>query len=385
MPGNLRLLLWGLVLGLLSAFYPRLSTYLPASVSSRLPFLPLSSADLASPVGKRWAGTFHRYQQSVPLSQGYEHSRDAEWEALVEQQLRFGSKEGGRELEKEYRRQLREVERRAEHAGAENHIKETLPVYFVEQGDSVDASALERIGDEINALRPQSVILLVPHKTSTSHVLVSTSSTISSDSSPPLAFPSNPRLASHLLRTFAHLAPSGVPAAGSSLISLSPKTARVFSQLGLNSDLELVQVALPVLPNKQDGWPAERWWDVGRALHSLLHEVKREEFERMPGVKEKREEYRNVVVLALGSAKPKNAPEVFPALLESALAHHTSHARELSLHSLYSSTSGSKPQRAVRADNVALYAAVAAAGEGEGEQLGGRDAIGWRLGHLPVR
>lgn len=28
----------------------------------------------------------------------------------------------------------------------------------------MDASALERIGDEINALRPQSVILLVPHK-----------------------------------------------------------------------------------------------------------------------------------------------------------------------------------------------------------------------------
>ena len=135
MAPNVRLLLWGLVLGLLSAFYPRLPAYLPASVSSRLPFLP-SHALTATDVGKRWAGPFHRYQSGIDPHPGHEHSVEADWEAEIEMQLRFGSKEGGREIEKEYRRQLREVERRAEHAGAENGVGVHLPVYFVEQGVS---------------------------------------------------------------------------------------------------------------------------------------------------------------------------------------------------------------------------------------------------------
>lgn len=135
MAPNVRLLLWGLVLGLLSAFYPRLSSVLPTSVASRLPFLP-SHALHTTDVGKRWAGPFARYQAGIDPHPGHEHSVEADWEAEIEMQLRFGSKGSGRELEKEYRRQLREVERRAEHAGVENGVREALPVYFVEQGAS---------------------------------------------------------------------------------------------------------------------------------------------------------------------------------------------------------------------------------------------------------
>lgn len=137
--GNVRLLFWGVLLGLLSALYPRLPHYIPA-LSGRLPFLPTEHRDLlTSPSGKLWAETLHRYQASVPVLPNHEHSKQAEWEAELERQLRFGSKEGGRELEKEYKRQLREVERRAEHAGAENLVREVLPVYFVEHGALLSA------------------------------------------------------------------------------------------------------------------------------------------------------------------------------------------------------------------------------------------------------
>ncbi|GAA6053292.1 hypothetical protein JCM3770_006669 [Rhodotorula araucariae] len=378
MAPNVRLLLWGLVLGLLSAFYPRLPAYLPASVSARLPFLP-AHALTATEVGKRWAGPFHRYQHGIDPHPGHEHSVEADWEAEIEMQLRFGSKEGGRELEKEYRRQLREVERRAEHAGAENGVGAHLPVYFVEQGTDVDPSALEAIGAEINSLHPQAVILLAPHETTNSHLLISSAPHLSSTASPPVAFPSSPRLASALLRSFAHLAPSGVPATASALVTLSDASARVLDALGLERDTEVVQVALPVLADGGAGarWPAERWWDVGRALHALLHEK-----DEIKGG-QKRGGFANVVVLALGTAAPKNPSSAFPALLSSALAHHTSHARDLSLHALYSGSSGAKPQRGVHGDRVALYAAVAAAAEGEGEML--RGGAAWRLGHLPVR
>lgn len=132
MAGQVRLMFWGLLVGLLAAFLPR---YLPDAVSSRLPFYSDPHLRLRStPMGKRWSDTLHRYVSSNPIAKNHEHSREADWEAEIEQQLRFGSKEGGKELEKEYKRQLREVERRAEHAGAENLIEDMLPVYFVEQG-----------------------------------------------------------------------------------------------------------------------------------------------------------------------------------------------------------------------------------------------------------
>ncbi|GAA5930609.1 hypothetical protein JCM3775_003822 [Rhodotorula graminis] len=380
MAPNVRLLLWGLVLGVLAAFLPRLDlpSILPASVSSRLPFLP-SHALHTTEVGKRWAGPFARYQAGIEPHPGHEHSVEADWEAEIEMQLRFGSKESGRELEKEYKRQLREVERRAEHAGVENGLRETLPVYFVEQGDDVDIGALERIGAEINSLNPQSVILLAPHETTTSHLVVTSAPHVTSASSPPLSFPSSPRLASALLRSFAHLAPSGVPATSSAVLPLSSTSTRVLRALALDPDTELVNVALPVVEARDAQWGAERWWDVGKAVYGLLHEK-----DEVKGG-QRRGGYRNAVVLALGTAAPKKKTpsSSFAKQLASALADQTSHAREQSLHALYSSASGTKPQRGVDGARVALYAAVAAAGDGEGEPLEG--GAGWRLGHLPVR
>ena len=170
-----------------------------------------------------------------------------------------------------------------------------------------------------------------------------------------------------------------------------------------------MHVALPVVEAVDAQWGAERWWDAGKAVYGLLHEK-----DEVKGG-QRRGGYRNAVVLALGTAAPKKK-SVRPALslssctlaqpqarpdslslspraqqsstsfakqLASALSDQTSHAREQSLHALYSSASGTKPQRGIDGARVALYAAVAAAGDGEGEPLEG--GAGWRLGHLPVR
>ncbi|GAA5824037.1 hypothetical protein JCM11251_003389 [Rhodosporidiobolus azoricus] len=371
MPGQLRLLLYGLVLGLLSAFYPRLPAYLPSSVANRLPFLPAHSLD--TPSGKRWTGSHLRYQNGVPIAANHDGiSQEARWEEEIEQQLRFGDKNGGREMEKEYKRQLREVERRAEQAGAENSVREALPVYYLEQ--TLDDQVLAATGLDIDALEPRTVILLAPYKTRTSHVLVSTSSSLSpTDSS--VSYPSSPKIAQALLKRFAHYGTKGVPAAGSSLASLTPPASRVLSHLKLDPATEIVQVSLPILPKDEGGWDAERWWDAGKAISEVLHEK-----EGGSGMRKNDLKFRNVLVLALGTAAPKNPSTAFPALLDSALAHHTSHARELSLLSLYSSTGGAKPQKAVREGLVGLFTAVAAAGEAEGEEL--RDGAGWRFGQV---
>lgn len=144
---------------------------------------------------------------------------------------------------------------------------------------------------------------LTPHRSTTSsHLVVSTAPHLSSTSSPPLAFPSSPRLASALLRTFAHLPPSGVPATSSAVLPLSPASERVLRALRLETDTEVVQVALPVVDaaaeDRDAQWGAEQWWDVGRAVHQLLHEK-----EEVKGG-QRRGGYRNAVVLALGSATP---------------------------------------------------------------------------------
>ncbi|BGP18741.1 hypothetical protein JCM10213_009220 [Rhodosporidiobolus nylandii] len=372
--GNVKLLLYGLVLGLISAFYPRLPAYLPSSVADKLPFLPAHS--LNSPAGKRWTGVLQRYQADTPIAPDFVHSKEAESEAEIERQLRFGDKNGGREMEKEYKRQLREVEMRAEHAGGENAVKDVLPVYFVETGSPSDI--LDKIGDEIDAIEPRTVILLAPHKTSTSHLLVSTSRAVSSASGPSLSFPANPSLAQSLLKRFAHAGDRGVAAAGSQLASLTPTVARVLSALNLDRETELVQVLLPVLGKDNGAWDAEKWWDTGKVLHELLHEK-----EGGRGMRKDDLKYRNVLVLALGTAAPKTQSDSFPVLLDSTLAHHTSHARELSLLSLYSAVGGAKPQKGVREGLVGLFTAVAAAGEAEGEEL--RSGGGWRFGNLPVR
>lgn len=73
----------------------------------------------------------------------------------------------------------------------------------------------------------------------------------------------------------------------------------------------------------------------------------------------------------------------FASLLSNILSTHTSHSRSLSLAALYSSTSGSKPTKAVPRNQVGLVVAAEAAGEGEGESLEGGKV--WRFGALPIR
>ncbi|GAA5924084.1 hypothetical protein JCM1841_004567 [Sporobolomyces salmonicolor] len=362
MPGSVRLLLVGLVLGCLSAVYPLLPAYLPSSVSARLPFLPSHSLP---DTAKTWQ-SLHRYQSTIPISPNHEHSPEARWEEELERQLRFGSKEGGREIDKELKRVRREIERRTEQAGEENKINEGLPVYFVEQHYSPDS--LAALGREINSLVPLSLIVLAPYPTTAQHLLIATSPVLL-----PTSHRSSAKLAQSLLTSFAHLPPSGVPAASSSLLSLPSFTSQLLASLNLDSEIQVVFVALPVPSDEErerlgEGWETEQWWDVGKVLHELRH--------TQDGMR--------TVVMAVGSATPEKVSPSFPTLLLSTLAHHTSHAREVSLAALYASSSGSgTPRKAVPKARVGLYVAVAAAGEDEGERLEG--GAGWRFGGLPLR
>jgi hypothetical protein len=135
---SLKLLFYGLVLGLLSSFYPRLPAYLPSSVASFLPFL--NTLDHSS----SWTTSFRRHQDGTAPAPGFAPGKAAEWEADIEQQLRFGDKNGGREMEKEYKRQLREIESRAEKAGTENALNDVLPFYFLEEGAFLRAFSLKQ-------------------------------------------------------------------------------------------------------------------------------------------------------------------------------------------------------------------------------------------------
>lgn len=132
---NLRLFFVGLLLALLSILYPRLPQYLPPSVARHLPFLP-SLPDTAHHT--TWTN-LQRYQQGVPVSPDYDPFDVKGQEE--EYQLRVGSKEGGKEQEKQLKRQRREIERRTEFAGMENHVHRDLPVYFLQQGELVLPSA----------------------------------------------------------------------------------------------------------------------------------------------------------------------------------------------------------------------------------------------------
>lgn len=125
---NLRLFFLGLFLALISILYPRLPQYLPASVARHLPFLPTLPATAHHTT---WTN-LQRYQHGVPVSPDYDpfdlKGQEEEF------QLRVGSKEGGKEQEKQLKRQRREIERRTEGAGMENHVHSDLPVYFLQQG-----------------------------------------------------------------------------------------------------------------------------------------------------------------------------------------------------------------------------------------------------------
>lgn len=158
-------------------------------------------------------------------------------------------------------------------------------------------------------------------RTSASRLLVSTASTISSAYSPILSFTGSPRVASQLIRAFAHSPPLGVPAAGSTLPTLSPRSARVLSAMHLDPEVELVQVLLPVMLDKGARWGAEKWWDAGRAIHDYLHE-KDKGVAQVVGAGKRKREYKNVVVVALGSAAPKNVRSAWRCRRPAGLVAH---------------------------------------------------------------
>lgn len=81
------------------------------------------------------------------------------------------------------------------------------------------------------------------------------------------------------------------------MIKLTPAVTEMLSALKIERGVEVVQILLPVLAG-EEGWEAEKWWDAGKALHEYLHA-----HEVAVG---NRRVYKNTVVVAIGSAKPKH-------------------------------------------------------------------------------
>lgn len=126
---NIRLALYGVLLGLLPLLYPHLLSILPSAISSHLPFQSAS----VSP-SHHWSA-YQRLQDGSPRAANHDPFDLKGPEA--ERQKRFASKDGEREREKEDSRARRAVEVRAQSAGAENNLQSLLPVYFIEQGKSL--------------------------------------------------------------------------------------------------------------------------------------------------------------------------------------------------------------------------------------------------------
>lgn len=133
-------------------------------------------------------------------------------------------------------------------------------------------------------------------RTDVSHLVISSGPSIHTSEPPITSYTGSPRLASHLVRAFAHVEPAGVPATGSAVTKLAPRVASIVSDLGLERGVEVVQVLLPVLEGDK-GWEAEKWWDAGKALHEYLHA-----HDVAVG---NRRVYKNTIVLAIGSAAPR--------------------------------------------------------------------------------
>lgn len=127
MPSNLRLLLFGLVIGLLSVLYPRIPAYLPAAV---LPFVPFLSRPALSPESNAWTG-YQRYQATHPVAKNHD-PLDVN-EPIEERLRRLGSKDGDKEREKMETKERKALEGRTETAGQENRVHDAFPVYFVDE------------------------------------------------------------------------------------------------------------------------------------------------------------------------------------------------------------------------------------------------------------
>ena len=124
---NLRLAVYGLVLGLVPLLYPSFLSLLPISLSTKLPF----SGPPAVPTSHHWSA-YQRHQHDSPRANNHD---PFDLKGPEEEKLRrLGGKDAERERDKEEIRERRRVEVRAQSAGAENDLHKLLPVYFLEQG-----------------------------------------------------------------------------------------------------------------------------------------------------------------------------------------------------------------------------------------------------------
>ncbi|KAK4047205.1 hypothetical protein OIO90_006268 [Microbotryomycetes sp. JL221] len=387
---NLKLFALGILLALASVAYAQLPEYLPRSIGSRLPLV--GSSGTIDKRGQRWT-RLSSYQQSVPVTKNHDPF-DVQGPA-DELKLRLLSKEGKNEQDKQDKRVQRDQDNLARWSMDENKIHDVLPVYFVQQATSEAAvdprsslgKILARVGDEIvSRVSPKTVILLAPVRSEGQHVTVSTSSTLlySSSSLSNLGPVSgNPSLAAQILNTFAHSTPSVAATSSQSTVLNSPAGPvyqAMFGKAEQRDRPDVVLVSLPVVDAGDDkdttakksknshatnGWTPEQMYDVGHALLKI------------------RQTRQDVVVIGVGALRPSNPSSFFKTQLTDALSHHTSHARHNVLLSLLNGTKGSKPTNKVNLRQAALYAAIGAAGEGEGESI---DDLGlcWRFGALPL-
>lgn len=137
----MRLVLLGILIGLLSAFYPRLPAYLPAPVSRLLP-LTSSTTGTNDPAAGSWTKYAKFQARSPPEFEDSPGSPSSE--PVNEPKLRKVTV-NPKVVEAEYDRSardkqkaqaLREFEERAQAAGRENHLGPELPVYFFDEAAS---------------------------------------------------------------------------------------------------------------------------------------------------------------------------------------------------------------------------------------------------------
>ncbi|SCV71653.1 BQ2448_3241 [Microbotryum intermedium] len=349
----------GLALAFASVLYPRLPFYLPSGISSVLPFVGPEQHP------SKWQQA-QSFQNLLPHPANHDPFDVKEPEA--ERQRRLLSEDGENQKRKEEKRLQREWEKRLEMAGGENRIHPELPVYFVQAPPirgfdrrSPLGQTLSKIGDEIiHQVKPKTILLLVPIETIQPFLQVSTLDPLTyiSSSGAEVNVAGNPALAQSLTTSLAYASPP-VPAVSGRQNLHDVVALLLETMFGTSLKVKVIQVSVPVLT--QGAWDSEKYFDIGHALLKT------------------RQDERDLVVLALGKlVAGKNI-----RLLDDALAHHTHHPRFTSLLSLIHASLGKKPSRAVPRSLAAIYAAIGAAGEGEGERLDAQRNC-WRFGHLPM-
>ncbi|KAK4699711.1 hypothetical protein P7C70_g6548, partial [Phenoliferia sp. Uapishka_3] len=235
MPSNLKLLLFGLLVGAFSSLYPRIPAYLPHSL---LPFIPFLTRPTLSPESNAWTG-YQRYQSQHPVAKNHD-PLDVN-EPIEERKRRLESKDGQKQREKMEQKERKALEGRTETAGHENRIHDSYPVYFVDERQDATWSMLTR--ELAQQVKPKMVLYI--------NSITSPSDTVSITSSP---------LSQPVILSLAY---EGIIARASDTATTSSKRFKSFEKALAGKNIPVLEIGVP------DDWAADKLLKVGHGLHRL--------------------------------------------------------------------------------------------------------------------